>query len=246
MAQFEEAPVISGQYIEAMKWAAILHGSQLRKDGSPYLAHLQMVAAGCLQMEDEEAAIAAWFHDTLEDLPLAIAEAMPHLLYGGVQQKFGWTAAGEIAKYHNQVNRYSIEEWRELSLQEKADSIELALDRLIENKFGNKVLDIVKIVTEEKSLPKRDRKMAYGYSLLTTQNKSALLVALWDKWHNLELGYSLEDLELKPDVLEFYETMLKVFRTRFRDNPTAMKIAGRIENRVNEMALVTKMQTLQQ
>lgn len=243
MAKFEVGPVISGQYIEAMKWAAILHGSQLRKDGSAYLAHLQMVAAGCLQMEDEEAAIAGWFHDTLEDLPMAIAEAMPHLLYGGVQQQFGWTAAQEIAKYHGQVNHRSAEEWREMSLQQKADSIYLALERLIENKFGNKALDIVKIVTEVDVLPKRDRKIAYGYALLTTQNKSALLVALWDEWHNIELGYSLEADELEPDVLEFYETMLKVFRTRFCDNPDAMKIVRRIENRVNEMALVAKMRT---
>ena len=59
----------SSRYIEALQWAAELHGTQRRKGKDvPYISHL--IAVSALVWEDggdEEEAIAALLHDAIED-----------------------------------------------------------------------------------------------------------------------------------------------------------------------------------
>ncbi len=60
---------ISPRFLEAVSYAAALHGSQRRKfSGEPYLAHLLAVAAIVMEHGgNEEEAIAALLHDAVED-----------------------------------------------------------------------------------------------------------------------------------------------------------------------------------
>ncbi|MCP9928843.1 HD domain-containing protein [Cyanobium sp. CH-040] len=65
----EKPPAHSPRYIEALQWAAELHGRQRRKGKEvPYISHL--IAVSALVWEDggdEEQAIAALLHDAIED-----------------------------------------------------------------------------------------------------------------------------------------------------------------------------------
>ena len=65
----ETSPAHSPRYIEALQWAAELHGTQRRKGKDvPYISHL--IAVSALVWEDggdEEEAIAALLHDAIED-----------------------------------------------------------------------------------------------------------------------------------------------------------------------------------
>lgn len=266
MANFADRPRVPDRYTRAMQLATILHGTQLRKDGSLYIGHLQSVAAGCLQFQDVEAAIVAWFHDSLEDLPLAIAttelDIKPLYLdmtdkpifgidYSPLQERFSWSAMYSIGKYHNGVNRgywdkddnlrypprITRREWLEMSTEDRANSVRRALEELIESEFGEQTLETVRVLTEDKSLPKQKRKWAYGHAIATTPNKQAVLVSLLDKWHNLDWGYSLEGTELDYETIEFYQMMIEVFRTRFNGDGTtaAEKLVNRMHQRLNLM-----------
>jgi GTP pyrophosphokinase len=60
---------ISARFLEAVSYAAALHGNQRRKfSGEPYLAHLLAVAAMVMEHGgNEDEAIAALLHDAVED-----------------------------------------------------------------------------------------------------------------------------------------------------------------------------------
>jgi len=61
--------VLTGRFAAAVDFAVAAHGEQTRKGGSiPYVAHLLAVASLVLEADgDEELAIAALLHDTIED-----------------------------------------------------------------------------------------------------------------------------------------------------------------------------------
>lgn len=68
---FSERPTLSDKYYEALKDAGISHQYQMRKfNNAPYICHLLAVSATVLEHGGgEELAIAALFHDYLEDIP---------------------------------------------------------------------------------------------------------------------------------------------------------------------------------
>jgi (p)ppGpp synthase/HD superfamily hydrolase len=63
------APLLTGRFQQAFALASEIHATQLRKGTSvPYMAHLMSVAALVLEFGgDEDAAIAALLHDSVED-----------------------------------------------------------------------------------------------------------------------------------------------------------------------------------
>ena len=69
--------IIGPKFLEALRFATQIHGGDLRKGTSiPYLSHLLSVCS--LVMEDggdEDEAIAALLHDTLEDHPEEVTKA---------------------------------------------------------------------------------------------------------------------------------------------------------------------------
>lgn len=62
-------PILGRRFIDALAWATELHGQQARKGGTiPYLGHLLGVCALVLDAGgDEDQAIAALLHDSVED-----------------------------------------------------------------------------------------------------------------------------------------------------------------------------------
>jgi hypothetical protein len=73
---------LSDRYDHALAYARHLHRDQLRKGaGTPYISHLLSVSAMVLEMDgDEDAAIAALLHDSVEDQEATFA---------GIEQRFG-------------------------------------------------------------------------------------------------------------------------------------------------------------
>lgn len=76
--------------------------------------------------------------------------------------------------------------------------------------FGKRVADIVDALSEDKTLPKSDRKAAY-VNAIANSNKSVALVSACDKLHNLR-GYCRNPELIKPDVVEFYCQLYPVYR----------------------------------
>lgn len=69
MAEFTNTPILNDQFVWGLKYAAALHKEQVRKDGTPYIAHLMSVSALVLEHGgDEKQAIAALLHDSIEDM----------------------------------------------------------------------------------------------------------------------------------------------------------------------------------
>lgn len=81
---------LSQKYLEALNFALVKHDSQTRKGtGIPYFAHVSAVSS--LAMEygaDEDQAIAALLHDTMEDCDVTKAE---------LEETFGPRVAGIVA-----------------------------------------------------------------------------------------------------------------------------------------------------
>jgi (p)ppGpp synthase/HD superfamily hydrolase len=60
---------------EAVAFAVEAHGSQRRKDGSPYVSHLLQVCGLVLEHDgSHDAAVAALLHDVVEDTPVTFSE----------------------------------------------------------------------------------------------------------------------------------------------------------------------------
>ena len=69
MAKFTESPILSERWFQALQFFAEAHNSQVRKDSTPYFAHLIGVAGLVLELGgSENAAIAALAHDFPEDI----------------------------------------------------------------------------------------------------------------------------------------------------------------------------------
>jgi len=83
---------LSSRFTEAVSYACIVHGDQLRKGTSiPYLAHPLGVASLALEAGgDEELAIAALLHDAAED-----RGGQPRL--DDIRARFGDRVAGVVA-----------------------------------------------------------------------------------------------------------------------------------------------------
>jgi GTP pyrophosphokinase len=129
---------LTWRFAEALKVAADLHAHQKRKGTDiPYVSHLLAVASIALDHDaDEEQAIAALLHDSIEDAPKSLGP-----------------------------------DW---------------VRRMIEHRFGQRVLRIVESCTDTDEQPKpawRVRKERY-IAHLVTQERDVLLVSAADKLHN--------------------------------------------------------------
>ncbi len=87
--QSNAAPLLTGRFAAAFAFAYLVHGQQLRKKtGIPYMAHVMAVSALALEHgADEDVAIAALLHDTVED---SVDGEATHAI---IQQEFGGRVA---------------------------------------------------------------------------------------------------------------------------------------------------------
>ncbi len=82
---------LGSRFSEALTFAADIHRAQLRKGTQiPYVAHVIGVASLALEHgADEDEAIAALLHDTIEDAPAAFGTAKADVVRGWIRLKFG-------------------------------------------------------------------------------------------------------------------------------------------------------------
>ena len=77
MANFTKSPILTQRFTDALILASQLHANQVRKGDiqCPYISHLMSVAALVLEMGgNEDEAIAALFHDAVEDVNYTLTE----------------------------------------------------------------------------------------------------------------------------------------------------------------------------
>ncbi len=82
---------------------------------------------------------------------------------------------------------------------------------------GERVADIVRGVTEDKSLPYRERKLAYLEHLRTGMIES-LLVSVADKLHNARSYHTMPVEKQHNGHMILYNEVLKIARERISDN----------------------------
>jgi (p)ppGpp synthase/HD superfamily hydrolase len=85
MPEVTTAPLLTSRFAAALMFAWLVHGTQLRKKtGIPYMAHVMSVCALALEHgADEDVAIAALLHDSVEDSE--DGESTHHL----IEEQFG-------------------------------------------------------------------------------------------------------------------------------------------------------------
>jgi (p)ppGpp synthase/HD superfamily hydrolase len=88
----ETAPLLTGRFAAAFALAWAVHGNQWRKKtGIPYMAHVMSVAALALENgADEDVAMAALLHDTVEDSEDGAATLAV------IEEQFGERVAGIV------------------------------------------------------------------------------------------------------------------------------------------------------
>lgn len=73
MANFTETPILTDRFSQAVSLALKWHRNQIRKQGTPYVAHLLQVAGLVLENGgNEDDAIAAVLHDAVEDVDIPL------------------------------------------------------------------------------------------------------------------------------------------------------------------------------
>jgi (p)ppGpp synthase/HD superfamily hydrolase len=107
----DSTPILTGRFAAAFALAYLVHGQQLRKKTSiPYMAHVMAVAALALEHgADEDVAIAALLHDSVED---SVDGDATHSI---IQQEFGGRVARIVMACSDAVARPGKPkpEWRE-------------------------------------------------------------------------------------------------------------------------------------
>jgi len=99
--------------------AARMHAGQTDKAGLPYLTHPMRVAG---RLEDPEAQVVGWLHDTVEDTPLTLGE---------IEARFGPQTAAAV----DAVSRRPGEDWDDYLLRVQADPVarQVKISDLIDN-----------------------------------------------------------------------------------------------------------------
>ena len=187
MAKFSQTPQYSDKFTQSINKALTLHNYQVRKDDTPYSAHLLKVAGECLRLGSfidpqsqvtkqllksselfntgELTALAGVFHDTLEDIP---------------------------------------------------NMNETKFLKVLDPSLGKNILRIVKEVSENKNLSGFKAKEEYAVRI-PSMSTFALIVSMVDKYDNIEgycnLLYRGYPFNVET-VVEFYKLLLPAYKHR--------------------------------
>lgn len=112
----------------------------------------------------------------------------------------------------------------------------------IEELFGSQVAQMVAAVSEDKELPKTDRKRAYITSISSIDCPiGAVIVSMMDKYDNL-MGYVTQPHLVSPDVIEFMQELIYVFRAKVHEGLLVSEGAKSYTQLLDEMQdLVNRM-----
>jgi (p)ppGpp synthase/HD superfamily hydrolase len=107
-------------------------------------------------------------------------------------------------------------------LHDCVEDTDVTLDD-IEDEFGAVVALIVSEVSEDKSIPEADRKMAYVKSI-ENMSWSALRVSIADKLHNIRC-YSVNRELFKEKQKFFYHQLLLAYDKKFLDDYLRLQVS---------------------
>lgn len=160
MANFAAAPVHSERYVEALIFAAENHRFQVRKNGSPYLAHLQAVASLVWELGgNEDEAIAAIVHDFPED----IHSDDPKKGLAIIEEQFGAEVAA-IVRGCTELNKAA--DWKDRKLayieQVKNGSKSVKLVSF-SDKFHNLLADLTEAMSWETNESQKNIERKYWF-----------------------------------------------------------------------------------
>lgn len=116
----------------------------------------------------------------------------------------------------------------------------------IQELFGEVVAHIVKCLTEDKSLPKPERKSKYVESIGNPITPgSAVLISMWDKYDSMVNGYRHQPDLITPEVITFNKELLSVYKERMNKIPNKGVIPysytlGQMENMIEEMVEIMR------
>lgn len=131
MANFTENPRLGAKFEKALMTAAKLHQCQIRKTGEiPYIAHLLAVSSLVLEAGGtEDEAIAALFHDLVEDVdvqPESLIEDWGYEIYSivlSLSENKILPKARRKAAYVEEVARTDTPHWQSVQLISAADKL---------------------------------------------------------------------------------------------------------------------------
>lgn len=92
---------------------------------------------------------------------------------------------------------------------------------ILKLEFGDRVAQIVSALTEDKALPKEQRKKAYAQSVANS-DRSVALVSAADKLHNIRC-YAQTPALFKPEVAAFYAKLIPVYVEKLGTNHPFVK-----------------------
>lgn len=121
------------------------------------------------------------------------------------------------------------------SLEDVAD---YTYDDLVSD-CGEEVARIVRGVTEDKSLPYKERKIAYLDRLKTGSDES-LMVSLADKIHNAKSYLTIDESKKHAGHMVIFEEVLQIAKSRFNSDHIAVPLILELENCILDIKALEK------
>ena len=207
MAKFSQTPQYSNNFANGVSKALELHKYQIRKDNTPYAAHLLKVCGECLRL--------GYFIDSKS----TVAEQL--LNSSGLSNLGELTALAGV--FHD-------------TLEDIPNMSETMAIKLLTPRLGKYILPIVKEVSENENLSGFEAKEHYA-NKIAGMSTFALIVSIVDKCDNIEGYYNLLCRRYSFDieaVIKFYKLLLPAYKNRIKlGNPTLKK---NLEEKLNFMA----------
>jgi len=219
---------------ERMRQAFVLsakaHGSQLRKDGSPFVTHPVAAAHIIVEMGlDEESIIAALLHDVLEDTSIT---------YGEIEKAFGSSVA-TIVEGVTKLTRvqYTSKEEEQMEnlrkmLMAMAKDIRVILIKLADRLHNMRTMDYQ---SGKKQMEKASETMQVYAPIAHRLGMQKIKWELEDLafYYLDEAAYSAitRDLDERRDMLDHFMTEIQhKMSGRFRENQIEATVYGRLKH----------------
>ncbi|MFM6398027.1 MAG: HD domain-containing protein [Planktothrix sp.] len=108
----------------------------------------------------------------------------------------------------------------------------------LEDTFGPNVANIIAFITEDKSLPKAERKKEYIQGLRYPGCPvGSLIISIYDKYDSL-MYYQSERYLVTPDVIEFMSELLNVYREKVEKGVLVSESSKSYKDLLDEMDIL--------
>ena len=108
----------------------------------------------------------------------------------------------------------------------------------VEDTFGSNVANLVAFITEDKSLPKHERKKEYIQGLRYPDCPlGSLIISIYDKYDSL-MYYQSERHLVTPDVIEFMSELLNVYSEKVEKGVLVSESSKSYKDLLDEMDIL--------